>query len=164
MPKQVISIINDDDFQEEVLHSELPVLVEFWAENSRPCQKTDSALDELSSGYRDKLKVVRIDTQQCDPQKWLDKYKIENIPTLILFRNGEVQCREEYKADHSVHRFCLLLKKGIDACLKELPLSLEFLKFQEYKINSLCMMNFRIINKGNKIIESMYPGPLRLRK
>lgn len=154
MTEKTFAIINDETFQEEVLGSELPVLVGFWAKNSRPCQEIDSALEKLSADYRNRLKLVKINAGQCDPQKWLAEYQIEKIPTLILFKDGEVQCREEYEAAHPVHKFCLLLRKGIDSCLKgKPPVSLEFLKFQEYKIGFLCMMNFRIINQGNKIIK-----------
>jgi thioredoxin 1 len=74
------------DFTAEVLESKQPVLVEFWAPWSRPCQIFDSVLQELSSAYAGKLKVVKVNADDSlDLSLW---YDIQSVPTLLLFIGG----------------------------------------------------------------------------
>ena len=80
--------ISDDSFEQEVLKSDLPVLVDYWAEWCGPCKMIAPILDEVARDYGDRVKVVKVnvDENQSVPAK----YGIRGIPTLMLFRNGAV--------------------------------------------------------------------------
>ena len=81
--------VTDDSFETEVLNSDLPVLVDYWAEWCGPCKMIAPILEEVAGEYADKLKVCKIDidANQGTPPK----YGIRGIPTLMLFKNGEVE-------------------------------------------------------------------------
>jgi thioredoxin 1 len=78
--------VTDDTFETEVLGSEQPVLVDYWAEWCGPCKMIAPILNEVADEYADKLKIAKlnIDENPATPPK----YGIRGIPTLILFRNG----------------------------------------------------------------------------
>ncbi len=80
--------LTDDNFASEVLESDTPVLVDFWAEWCGPCKMIAPVLDELASEYEGRVKIgkVNIDEQQ----KVALKYDIRAIPTFLLFQEGEV--------------------------------------------------------------------------
>ena len=80
---------SDDAFETDVLQSDTPVLVDYWAEWCGPCKMIAPILDEIASEYSDRLKVCKIDidANQATPPK----YGIRGIPTLMLFKNGEVE-------------------------------------------------------------------------
>lgn len=88
MSSQII-YVTDDTFETEVLQSEQPVLVDYWAEWCGPCKMITPILDDISSQYAGKLKVVKlnIDDNPNSPAK----YGIRGIPTLMLFKNGNVE-------------------------------------------------------------------------
>ncbi|HEY5645091.1 MAG TPA: thioredoxin TrxA [Pseudomonadales bacterium] len=78
----------DAEWEADVLKSDKPVLVDYWAEWCGPCKMIAPILDEIADEYGDKLKVCKIDidaNQQTPP-----KYGIRGIPTLMLFKNGDV--------------------------------------------------------------------------
>jgi thioredoxin 1 len=81
--------ISDDSFQEEVLDSELPVLVDYWAEWCGPCKMIAPILDEVAQEYSGKLKIAKlnIDDNQLTPPK----FGIRGIPTLMLFKSGNAE-------------------------------------------------------------------------
>ncbi len=80
--------ISDSSFDEEVLQSEKPVLIDFWAPWCGPCRAIGPIIEEISSEYGDKLKIVKcnVDDNPVTP----GKYGVRAIPTLIFFNNGEV--------------------------------------------------------------------------
>ena len=81
--------VTDDTFESEVLNSDKPVLVDYWAEWCGPCKMIAPILEEISSEYGEKLKLAKlnIDDNPATPPK----YGIRGIPTLMLFRNGNVE-------------------------------------------------------------------------
>jgi thioredoxin 1 len=81
--------ITDDTFEQEVLQSQTPVLVDYWAEWCGPCKMIAPALDQIASEYAGRLKVAKlnIDENQSTPPK----YGIRGIPTLMLFKNGNLE-------------------------------------------------------------------------
>ena len=81
--------ITDSNFENEVLESDKPVLVDFWAEWCMPCRALAPTIDELADEYEGKVKVGKLDT---DANRDVSvKYGISAIPTIILFKNGEVE-------------------------------------------------------------------------
>ena len=81
--------ISDESFEEEVLQSEQPVLIDYWAEWCGPCKIIGPVLDEIATEYSDRLKVVKLNID--DNPKTPPKYGIRGIPTLMVFRNGQVE-------------------------------------------------------------------------
>ncbi len=81
--------ISDDTFEEEVLKSELPVLVDFWAVWCAPCQMIVPTLEHLVQNYKEKLKVFKINIDEN--MKISAKFGIRSIPTLLLFKGGELK-------------------------------------------------------------------------
>ena len=80
--------ISDSSFDADVLQSQGPVLVDFWAEWCGPCKMIAPVLEELASEYGEKLKICKMDVD-ANPET-APKYGIRGIPTLILFNNGDV--------------------------------------------------------------------------
>ena len=81
--------ISDDIFEEEVLKSELPVLVDFWAVWCAPCKMIVPTLEHLAQNYKEKLKVFKLNIDEN--MKISAKYGIRSIPTLLLFSGGELK-------------------------------------------------------------------------
>ena len=84
-----ITHISDSTFEEEVLNSSTPVLVDYWAEWCGPCKAIGPVLEDVAPGYSGKVKIVKmnIDENPNTPPK----YGIRSIPTLMLFNNGTVE-------------------------------------------------------------------------
>ncbi len=86
---ELITHTSDATFEQEVLQSAIPVLVDYWAEWCGPCKMIAPILDDISKEYAGRLKVAKLnidDNQQTPP-----KYGIRGIPTLMLFKNGNVE-------------------------------------------------------------------------
>ncbi len=84
-----IVYVTDDSFEQEVLKSEIPVLVDYWAEWCGPCKMIAPLLDEIVGEYAGKLKVAKlnIDENSATPPK----FGIRGIPTLMIFKDGDVE-------------------------------------------------------------------------
>ena len=84
-----ISHLTDETFEEEVLQSNLPVLVDYWAEWCGPCKMIAPILDSLTAEYAGKLKISKLNID--DNQKTPQQYGVRGIPTLMIFKNGNVE-------------------------------------------------------------------------
>ena len=84
--------VTDANFEEEVINSSVPVLVDFWAEWCGPCKQIAPALEELSKEMDGKLKIVKVNVDEN--QQVPTKYRIQAIPTLMLFNKGELVDRK----------------------------------------------------------------------
>jgi thioredoxin 1 len=95
--------LTDQNFEEEVLKSDIPVLVDFWAEWCHPCRIVGPIIEELATDYDGKIKVrkVNVDLTQVS-----GNYGVMSIPSVLLFKNGEVvktlvgaQSKDNYKRE-----------------------------------------------------------------
>ena len=79
--------LNDTNFEQEVLKSDVPVLVDFWAEWCAPCRIIAPLIDELAEQFSGKIKIAKMDVDQ-NPQSSMN-YGIRSIPTLLFFKDGK---------------------------------------------------------------------------
>ena len=84
-----ITHVTDDSFESDVLTSDVPVLVDYWAEWCGPCKVIAPILEEIATEYRDKMRVCKIDIEENEETP--PKYGIHGIPTLMLFKDGNVE-------------------------------------------------------------------------
>ena len=78
----------DDNFETEVINSELPVLIDFWAAWCGPCKMIAPIVEELAAEYDGKVKIGKLDVD--DNQQTAIKYGVRSIPTVLLLKSGEV--------------------------------------------------------------------------
>jgi thioredoxin 1 len=83
---QLIKQVTDTTFEQEVLQSDQPVLVDYWAEWCGPCKGLAPVLDEVAREYEGRLKIAKLNVDENSEIP--PKYNIRGIPTLILFKNG----------------------------------------------------------------------------
>lgn len=83
-----ISEVTDNTFQAEVIESETPVLVDFWAPWCGPCRMVAPVLEEIAQEKGDALKIVKLNTDEN--QQTAIAYEVLSIPTLILFKDGQI--------------------------------------------------------------------------
>ncbi|MGZ8299826.1 MAG: thioredoxin [Rhodoplanes sp.] len=87
-----VSKISDAEFDKEVLKSDKPVVVDFWAEWCGPCRMIAPALEEISGSLAGKVKIVKLNVDENPATA--AKYGVMSIPTLMLFKNGELASRQ----------------------------------------------------------------------
>jgi thioredoxin 1 len=95
--------LTDQDFEAQVLKSDMPVLVDFWAEWCHPCQTVGPIIEELATEYEGKLKVGKVNVDQNQVP---GNFGIMSIPSVLLFKNGQViktlvgaQSKDSYKRE-----------------------------------------------------------------
>ena len=88
MASQNVSEFTDANFDEQVLKSSTPVLVDFWAEWCQPCRMLTPTVEKLAAEYATRVKVGKLDTDAS--REIATKYGINSIPTIILFKGGQV--------------------------------------------------------------------------
>ncbi|MCX6343770.1 MAG: thioredoxin [Armatimonadetes bacterium] len=79
------------NFEEEVLKSAIPVLVDFWAEWCGPCKALGPTIDLIAAEYEGKAKILKLDVQT--EAALAGKYGVQSIPTLLIFKDGEIKSR-----------------------------------------------------------------------
>jgi thioredoxin 1 len=80
--------VTDDNFEAEIMKSDLPAMVDFWAEWCGPCRMVGPVVEELANQYKGKVKIGKMDVDKN--RQTPAKFGIRNIPTLILFKGGQV--------------------------------------------------------------------------
>lgn len=80
--------LTQENFEEEVLNSSLPVLVDFWATWCGPCKMIAPVVEEIADEYEGKIKVGKVNVDEED--ELAAEYSISSIPTLLIFKNGEI--------------------------------------------------------------------------
>lgn len=89
---ELVTHVSDASFEAEVLNSDKPVLVDFWAEWCGPCKAIAPMLDDLADDYKDRVKIVKLNIDEN--QKTALNYNVRSIPTLLLFKGGKVEATE----------------------------------------------------------------------
>jgi len=84
-----LTTITDDNFEEEVIKSDKPVLIDFWAVWCGPCRMIAPIVEELAKEYEGKVKIGKLDVDSN--QQTSIKYGVRSIPTLLIFKDGKIQ-------------------------------------------------------------------------
>ena len=88
MSNQYVTAATDDNFDAEVLKSSKPVLVDFWAPWCGPCKAVGPIVEALADQFKDSVKVMKLNVD--DSSKTAQNYKVRSIPTLIIFKEGQI--------------------------------------------------------------------------
>jgi len=88
MSSELLGSATDGNFESEVLKSDKPVLVDFWAPWCGPCKALGPIIEEIAAQFKDSLKVMKLNVD--DNQKTAVNYAVRSIPTIVLFKEGKV--------------------------------------------------------------------------
>ncbi|PYV29664.1 MAG: thioredoxin [Acidobacteria bacterium] len=102
-------VFTDQNFEEEVLKSDRPVLVDFWAEWCGPCRMVAPAVEAIAQEYDGRAKIGKLNVDEN--QSVMGRYNIRSIPTLLIFKNGQIQ--EQIVGATSKDRIAKLLQKHL---------------------------------------------------
>lgn len=105
----MIHIKTAEEFKKEVLESQVPVVVDFWASWCQPCQMLGPVIEELSTDYEGRAKIVKINIEEA--QELAQTHQIMSIPTIIFFKGGQIKDRSLGYVDKE------LLAEKLDALL-----------------------------------------------
>ena len=81
--------VNDNEFENTVLKSSTPVVVDFWAPWCQPCRMIAPVLENLAGEYANKVTIAKVNTDEN--QQWANTYGVQGIPTLLFIKDGQVQ-------------------------------------------------------------------------
>lgn len=84
--------VTDNAFEQTVLKSTIPVIVDFWAPWCSPCRAVAPVLDKLATEYAGKLLVAKVNTDE--QQQWAERYNVQGIPTMLFVANGKIVHRQ----------------------------------------------------------------------
>ena len=101
--------VTDSNFEAEVVNSDVPVVVDFWAEWCGPCKQIGPSLEELSTEYNGAVKIAKVNVDEN--QEWAAKLGVRGIPALFLFKGGEMVANKAGAAPKSA------LKDWIDSAI-----------------------------------------------
>jgi thioredoxin 1 len=90
MASPLIVTLTTDNFENEVLKSGTPVLVDFWAEWCGPCKMIAPALDELADEFQGKIKIGKVNVEQGDNQQLAANFRVQGIPLFLVFKDGQI--------------------------------------------------------------------------
>lgn len=88
MTSQLLGVANDENFEGEVLKSDQPVLIDFWAPWCGPCKAISPIVEEIAAEFQGKIKVMKLNVDEA--QKSALAYGVRSIPTLMIFKGGKV--------------------------------------------------------------------------
>ena len=86
---ELVSEVEDAGFEEDVLKSDVPVLVDFWAPWCEPCKSMAPLIDEIAEDFKDKVKIVKVNVDSN--KKYAAQYKVRGIPNFVVFSGGEIK-------------------------------------------------------------------------
>lgn len=109
MASEKIIVLTKANFEQEVLKSDKPILVDFWAQWCGPCRAVGPVMDELADEYNGRVKISKVNVDE--EGELAAKYRIMSIPTVMLFKNGEVV--EKIIGAKSKNEFASILEKNI---------------------------------------------------
>src|SRR5262245_1497441 len=109
MASEKIVVVTNENFEQEVLKSDKPVVVDFWAQWCGPCRAVGPIMDELADQFDGRVKIGKVNVYEQG--ELAHKYRVMSIPTVILFKNGEIV--EKVIGARSKDEFSNLASKGL---------------------------------------------------